>query len=299
MAIHRLSTVAPDDPPSRIPRRIDQRPGIGIGAHIRQSRELRIVRLQVDHPALLLVRKGAKRLAGNGNVVKIGSGEAVAIPAGQTVDVTNQMGADGSYEAEWLIFDPSLLQDFALAHPEFPPRRESWALGDMEAGFLAAFEQARQALADPLGVPDGIARHRLLEVLLWVGLHGGRFVPETPTSLASRIRHRLSAALDQDWKAPEIASHLAMSEATLRRRLADEGVTLSELLVDTRMSFALTLLQSTDLPVTRIANDVGYESPSRFAVRFRQRFGFAPSDIRRQTLATEIRDSVSERSGTN
>jgi AraC-like DNA-binding protein len=42
----------------------------------------------------------------------------------------------------------------------------------------------------------------------------------------------------------------------------------------------MLLLQSTDQAVNRIALDVGYESPSRFANRFRERFGFAPTAIR-------------------
>ncbi|MRW90896.1 helix-turn-helix domain-containing protein [Duganella sp. FT80W] len=33
-------------------------------------------------------------------------------------------------------------------------------------------------------------------------------------------------------------------------------------------------------PVARIALMVGYASPSRFAVRFRQRFGFTPTAVR-------------------
>jgi len=66
----------------------------------------------------------------------------------------------------------------------------------------------------------------------------------------------------------------------LRRRLMAEGARLSELLVDVRMSLALTLLQASSLSVSQIAMNSGYESPSRFAVRFRQRFGFAPTAVR-------------------
>nr|WP_259372002.1 helix-turn-helix transcriptional regulator [Caldimonas mangrovi] len=79
---------------------------------------------------------------------------------------------------------------------------------------------------------------------------------------------------------PEVAARLAMSEATLRRRLRAEGASFNELLADVRMSFAMTLLQSTDRSVAHIASDVGYESASRFAIRFRERFGFAPTAIR-------------------
>ncbi|MCU0827909.1 MAG: helix-turn-helix domain-containing protein [Tabrizicola sp.] len=46
------------------------------------------------------------------------------------------------------------------------------------------------------------------------------------------------------------------------------------------MNRALGLLQTTDNPVQQIAFAVGYASASRFAVRFRARFGLAPSAIR-------------------
>ena len=46
------------------------------------------------------------------------------------------------------------------------------------------------------------------------------------------------------------------------------------------MCFAMMLLQATDHAVTRVALEVGYESASRFAIRFRERFGFSPGAIR-------------------
>ncbi|MDP8997842.1 MAG: AraC family transcriptional regulator, partial [Pseudomonadota bacterium] len=41
------------------------------------------------------------------------------------------------------------------------------------------------------------------------------------------------------------------------------------------------MLQSTGDSITQIAFAVGYESPSRFATRFRKRFGFVPSVLRK------------------
>ena len=55
---------------------------------------------------------------------------------------------------------------------------------------------------------------------------------------------------------------------------------LTDLLADARMATALTLLQATTQSVSQIALSVGDESPSRFAVRFRHRFGFAPTAVR-------------------
>jgi AraC-like DNA-binding protein len=72
----------------------------------------------------------------------------------------------------------------------------------------------------------------------------------------------------------------ALSEASLRRRLASESASFTSLVIDARMTIALERLQSSSHSITRIALDVGYESASRFAVRFRARFGIAPSEIR-------------------
>nr|WP_281068750.1 helix-turn-helix transcriptional regulator [Ramlibacter agri] len=102
--------------------------------------------------------------------------------------------------------------------------------------------------------------------------------PQSAVSVA--VRDLVANRLDAAWTTQGVASELAMSEATCRRRLAAEGTTFAELLVDARMSAALTLLQATTRPVSDIALQVGYESPSRFAVRFRERFGFAPTQVR-------------------
>ena len=75
-----------------------------------------------------------------------------------------------------------------------------------------------------------------------------------------------------------VTARLAMSEATLRRRLSAEGTRFVDRLTDVRVSVAI--IQSTDRAVARIASDVGYESTSRFAFRSRGRFGSAPKAIR-------------------
>lgn len=73
---------------------------------------------------------------------------------------------------------------------------------------------------------------------------------------------------------------------------------MRELLQDVRMTQALTLLQSTDISVLDVGLAVGYDSASRFAVRFRERFGFAPSAIRGQKRDRyELRRTVPAESG--
>ena len=94
------------------------------------------------------------------------------------------------------------------------------------------------------------------------------------------MRDLISNEPHGDWTSARLCALTGVSEATLRRKLAAEKWSFQSLLIDVRMSIAMQLLQSTDLSVLRIAEAVGYESQSRFAARFRARFGFAPSAIR-------------------
>ena len=59
------------------------------------------------------------------------------------------------------------------------------------------------------------------------------------------------------------------------------GASFRELLGNIKMMRALTLLQTSPLGVAQVAYAVGYESPARFAAKFRAHFGCTPSDVRK------------------
>lgn len=262
---------------------IIHRPGVGTTAGILQKQALELKRLVIEQPILVVVEHGSKLLRQPDGEYLIRAGEAVAIAGGQTIDLINQPAADGSYRALWLVWDGALLAAHALAHPEQPAIRGVLPLRGHDDAWLAAFRRAVEAVGDA-ALPVDIARHRAAEALLWLGVYGGRFAPAESPTVAVKVRRLIGQDLAREWSAAAVASTLAMSEATLRRRLADEATNLSEILVDTRMSFALNLLQCSGQAVTQIAYHVGYQSPSHFAVRFRQRFGFSPSAIRQRAL---------------
>lgn len=263
--------------------RIIHRPGVGTTAGVLQKQELEFKRLFVDQPVLIVVERGIKALRWDQGEYIIRSGEAIAIAGGQTVDILNRLAEDGSYRAFWLVCDAALVAEHAQTHPAQPVIRHALPLLGQPGEFMAAFQRAVAAVEDET-MPVDIARHRAAEMLLWIGAHGGKFAPAEALTVALKVRRLIGRDLAQEWSAATVAAALAMSEATLRRRLADEDTSLSEILVDARMSFALNLLQCSAQPVTQIALHVGYQSPSHFAVRFRQRFGFSPSAIRQRPL---------------
>ena len=77
-----------------------------------------------------------------------------------------------------------------------------------------------------------------------------------------------------------VAESLYMSESTLQRRLALEGVRYQELLDQVRYTLAVEYLQQTKLPIAEISLLLGYSNPSNFRRTFKRWSGYRPSQIR-------------------
>lgn len=260
--------------------RIFVRPAIGATARIIQHNRLRYSNLVINRPLIILVEHGTKIMRSGDYEITVQAGGAIAVCQNQVFDVINEAKAGGIYLARWIAFEPDMVQ--SQAHQKSPAASidRALALKAPQKAFLDAYDLATEAIADPDGVPEPIADHRLRELLLWLDLSGGRFAMPQPDGFAQKARNILTEKPGYAWSGVMLARALSVSEATLRRKLSAEGWPFQSLLADVRMSAAMQLLQSTDRPVLHIAQDVGYESQSRFAIRFRARFGFAPSAIR-------------------
>ncbi|EPG75448.1 DNA-binding helix-turn-helix protein [Leptospira fainei serovar Hurstbridge str. BUT 6] len=275
-------------------RTITSREGVGITASVRQKFELYLSRVVTELPTLVYIKKGIKTLRRDGFESIVREGEAVAIAGGQSFDVVNAPAA-GDFEASWLAFHPNIIKQFGETQNSLKPIEIAFTMTSLKSGFLEAFELATESITTSRSIPSSIAAHRVSEVLLWLGEYGKRFHISSQVKLAYKVRSVLNSAPANDWSAANIASQMEISEATLRRKLALESVSFSELLIDVRMSHALSLLQSTDLSIGDIAKEVGYESASRFAVRFRNRFGHSPADFRRNKIQDERIGTIFDR----
>ena len=264
------------------PRAVAQRSGIGAAAFLVQDQRLLTRRLRSDSPAIVLVLDGRKIVRSPTLDMIVKAGEAVAIGPGWDFDVINEPDGDRPYRAQSIWFSPQLLGSRELAGlrgTDPAPIEHLASLDRVSSDFLGAWDRAVEAL-ERSDLSDAIAAHRVREVLVWLELAGFVFRPAKRGGIVERIRELIGQDVGAPWSARDVAAAMAMSEATLRRRLQGCGTTLTDVVTDVRMSTALMLLQSTDRPVTTIAGDVGYDSPSRFAARFRARFGFSPSAIR-------------------
>jgi AraC-like DNA-binding protein len=80
-----------------------------------------------------------------------------------------------------------------------------------------------------------------------------------------------------------IARRLGMSPRSLRRRLSDEGHSLSALVDEVRREVALSELGNPEMPIKRIADRVGFSEVSAFHRAFKRWTGLTPARYRAQT----------------
>jgi AraC-like DNA-binding protein len=78
----------------------------------------------------------------------------------------------------------------------------------------------------------------------------------------------------------DVARHLGMSERTLGRKLADEGLNFTEILHELRRDLAVRYLGDRKLHVSKIAWLVGFREVSAFTHAFKRWTGKAPSETR-------------------
>ena len=183
-----------------------------------------------------------------------------------------------SYEALSLVPDPALVEA-DRERPRRSPRPVH--LGRLEPAFADALLRTGAAIFDPArdagtgrgradGRGAGLDRGRRPPVRARaadVGCGTGARPPLGGAGAAVVRTGGCERAGDERGDAPPPArggGHLAQRPA---RRGADG-----------RRRWLL--LQATDKPVAEIALDVGYGSPSRFAGRFRKRFGHPPHAVR-------------------
>lgn len=264
---------------ARIQRTIWSRPEVGLTASVRQRNDLLVHTFVTDHPSLILLRRGRKTIRSAGRKIVLLPGDAVAIAPGTSCDVRNETER-GEFESTWIVAAAPIL---AQAERSFHGRKklkDAAALKKPGGEFVEAFERAAQAITAPEHVPGIVAECRMQELLAWLAHAGMVFDAEAASDLRRKVRLAIGAAPEKAWRAGDVAQSFAMSEATFRRRLAELGQSFNDILIDVRMAAALTLLQVTDRPVAEIAWQVGYESASRFSVRFRKRFGFSPAAVR-------------------
>lgn len=94
----------------------------------------------------------------------------------------------------------------------------------------------------------------------------------------------LNEHMAEKLRLPELARHFHRSVPSLERMAQRHfGVGVIRLLQSYRLSAACTMLGTTDMRVSEIAERVGFGDPAHFSAFFRERMGESPSSYRRRS----------------
>ncbi|GGP21295.1 AraC family transcriptional regulator [Silvimonas iriomotensis] len=263
-----------------------ERTFVGGAALFRFHHRVQVQRTPYFVPCLIAVLAGEKHIKTASGEFICKAGDWFTVSAGTTITFTNVPDPERGYFAAVVIAaDASMLQRFRQRYAGVLPAQ-------LDAHPLIAPDTgSRQALHDYIS-EILITRHdKLSDALvelrweaLWLALARQGVARDLVMAQPGRWRERvvwtLYSNVAADWHADDVARKLALSESSLRRRLRDEGVSFSELLLDVRMERALAMVMDGSTPIQRIAEACGYTSPSRFAAAFRQRFGLSPLALR-------------------
>lgn len=238
---------------------------------------------------LFFIERGSKLVsdAVRGDLVGE-AGDLMIFPAGLMVTMVNRPLMNQSYRATGVSYTRELIEKV------FPPRMQPSAPPTVR--ILRAGEHAPNRilwlLHDTISqteLPRAVRESRMLEPLVWLRDKQIDIPTSGEDNPVSQVRRIIDADLGHPWRAGEVASALAMSEASMRRLLAPTGQGFARILQHSRLERGLTLLQTSQARISEIALECGFKTPSHFADSFRQRFGIKPKDIRSAATLTEIR----------
>jgi len=239
--------------------------------------EQKIVNVPIIKPMLICVLDGSKRLGSKGEI-ECPTGSFVVLSNHPSINMRNIPG-EGEYLALIVEFE---YEDFNCLPPK-KGRTASHLQGPICDAFRKTLEQFIEWSAFAPPAMWAARRQEILQLIYHLGHEQVNAVVEPP-SLSHKLHALISADLANDINADVLAAKLALSESTLRRKLAAEGTTLQAIKDRARLGYGLHLVQSTFEPIGRIAEKCGYQSQSRFTDKFKQFFGITPTELRKTRI---------------
>ncbi|PJG60579.1 helix-turn-helix transcriptional regulator [Aeromonas cavernicola] len=239
--------------------------------HYQGVRQQPLHRVLVYAPTIIWVKQGHKQLWWQDSRLSVDKQSWLLIPAGHQLTFVNYPD-QGQFSAHVMSLltppPPSWLTDpVPLLMPE--PRLA------LNAALTFCFEltadMANRSLSEETQIQLIYGLYAELRAVNALGM----LFPSPTMTLSERLARHLSVAPGDPHTLAMTAHHFAMSRASLVRKLTAEGNSFRQLLTQVRMSHALTLLQQRLTPLA-VALACGYDSPSRFAARFKQAFGLTP-----------------------
>ena len=230
----------------------------------------------------------ALRIDGDPHVEHVSRGDVVLFPRGDSHQISD---APGSRSARWLC------GTFTIGDPQ-----ASHLLGSLPAMIilrggsspaLEGLEVARRMLVFEMESPSqgsAVMVARILDLIFIQILRAWAAGTDAePNWLAGAFDPQIGLALSaihrepgHEWTDEDLARASSLSRSAFAARFVDRvGKPPATYLAHVRLDAATDLLRDTSLPVTVIAERVGYTSEAAFSRAFKNRYGTPPARWRR------------------
>lgn len=227
----------------------------------------------ITKPMLIVVINGHKEI-GTTQEIACKSGEFILLSDHKLTAVRNIPDKE-EYVALMIDFEREDFHDLPRASTEAP-----CVQGIVNAELQRLIEQFIEISS---WAPASMITQRKREILAFLYHLGYQDIASVGRSstLAHTIHDLFIMNHFQDMTVDKLCRSLFMSASTLRRKLLLERQSLREIKNNAQLGHALHLLQTTELSIQNIAEQVGYNVHSRFTESFKRHFGLTPSALRK------------------
>ncbi|MDG3085582.1 AraC family transcriptional regulator [Vibrio hannami] len=195
---------------------------------------------------------------------------------------------NGEFAAKVITFEPSLLQQFYLQLPQQTYTDES-AFSPIDSAKPVApnilsllIEAAEHKSSDQ--TLEALSVALIMEIITTSPSHIPILQRACNQSAAQKVIRFIELNIENEVSLENTARFLGMSTATLKRRLAAEGLSFSQILKVKRVNYAATKLRLTNKSIAEIAFESGFKSAAHFSTAFKGVQGITPKEFRQRIV---------------
>lgn len=197
---------------------------------------------------------------------------------------------NGYFLADVITFEPSLFRQFCDTYSENEPssqedQQEVFALNDRhDIAFqvLQLLIKAKESNATSELTLEALSQTLLFE-MVHVAPHLQPIIRSACNqSTAQKVIGFIEFNIENDVSLEMTAHFLGISIATLKRRLAAEELSFSQILKVKRVNHAATKLRLSNKSIAQIAFESGFKSAAHFSTAFKGVQGMTPKEFRQQ-----------------
>ncbi|MEZ8106912.1 AraC family transcriptional regulator [Vibrio cortegadensis] len=235
---------------------------------------------------IFIVRQGTMHFSyPNGKKGKLEAGEFVLYSSGEFYSANKEINGD-NFVAESINFDISLFQEFRQHYDDINFISNSNKLYKFDQSDTKIFKLLTFLIDTHNSASfNRFAQSHISFALLAMMLEKypslfSTVVTASELTVTQKVINYIDNNIENDISLDSLALHIGMSTATLKRRLAAEELSFSNLLKIKRINHASNQLRNCSKSITQIAYDSGFKSAAHFSTVFKSLQECTPKEFR-------------------